>query len=398
MKNIMKYASLLLAAVMLISCEGTKDDGSGSVGDKTLRITSDKNLIQTFGGDYATITVTLGDEVVKEGVTFYDEKYNELAISDFKFSTTKPGEYSIIASYGTYISDPVSIKAISIEIPETPADPQPASTDFKVRTLFTEFTTTGCSWCPSMKAVIHDALADETVADKVVLATCHSSLVNSKKDPGFIKTGYEDFSGMTGMPYMFCDMYYGFGYYSSLTAADVAGVVDELCSAKEDVAAGIAVNASLKDGQLVVKVTVKSAETGNYRVGAFLLEDGIYGQQTNATEDWMHTHDGVMRYIDSSYYTNTGREQFYGHSVGEVAEGKTADYVFVWMLDEIWAAGALAGEQYGGYYWDEFVEENLHLAVFVSTVGTDKDGNQYYYVNNVVDCPVNGMTPYEYAK
>lgn len=396
---------------MLFSCEGLptgtgnegenggNNGGTGGSGEKkVLKINSDKNLIQTFGGDYATLTVTLGGEVVTEGVTFYDEKYNVLPIEDFKFSATEPGEYTFLASYGTFLSETISIKAISIEIPETPADPKPESTDFKVRTLFTEFTTTGCSWCPSMKAVIHEAMAKPEVAERVVLATCHSSLVNSKKDPAYIRTGYEEFSGMTGMPYMFCDMYYGFGYYNSLSASDIEGVVDELCSSKEDVAAGIAVNASLKDGQLVAKVTVKAAETGNYRIGAFLLEDGIYGQQTSATEDWMHMHDGVMRYIDSKYYTATGREQYYGHSVGEVAEGKTADYVFVWMLDEIWEAGALAGEQYGGYYWDEFVLENLHLAVFVSTIGTNKDGDEFYYVNNVIDCPVNGKTQYEYAE
>ena len=66
------------------------------------------------------------------------------------------------------------------------------------------------------------------------------------------------------------------------------------------------------------------------------------------------------------------------------------------LCDDIWEEGALNGELYGGYYWDEFNKENLHLAVFVSTVGTDEKGNQYYYVNNVIDCPVNGDTPYEY--
>ena len=286
---------------------------------------------------------------------------------------------------------------MQFEIPETPADPKPSSTDFKARTLITEFTTTGCSWCPSMKRVLHGALEDAETADKVVMTACHSSLVNSVKDPAYIRTGYEDFSGATGLPFVFCDMYYGFGYYNGLSAKDLMGLFDELCTEKEAAAAGIAVTSSLEDGQLVAKVTVKAAQTGSYRVGAFLLEDGIYGKQTSAGEDdWMHNHDNVIRYIDSRYYSNAGREQFYGHSVGEVEAGKTADHVFVWMLDDIWSKGALAGEQYGGYYWDPFVENNLHLAVFVSTISTDDKGNEYYYVNNAIDCPVNGQTPYEY--
>jgi len=402
MKNLFKYASLLAAAVMLFSCHGYYDPndpaygGGGEVDENAvLKITSDRNLIQTFGGDHANLTVTLGSKVITEEVIFFDGSNKIIEIPDFKFYASEPGEYEIWANYGTYNSEKIAIKAISIEIPETPDDLKPQSTDFKVRTLVTEFTTTGCSWCPRMKKVLHEALDDASVADKVVMTACHSSLINGVKDPSYIKTEYEDFSGATGLPFVFCDMYYGFGYYTSLMSDDVAGLFDELCDEKEDSAAGIAVTSSLEGNELVAKVTIKAAQTGSYRVGAFLLEDGIYGKQSNATADWMHNHDNVIRYIDSKYYVN-GKEQFFGHSVGQVEAGRTADYVFAWMLDEIWEAGAKAGEQYGGYRWDSFVEKNLHLAVFVSTVATDEKGNDYYYINNVIDCPVNGKTPYEY--
>lgn len=403
MKNLFKYASLLAAAVMLFSCHGYYDPNDPAYGgggdveeDAVLKVTSDRNLIQTFGGDHASLTVTLGSKVITEDVIFFDGSNKIMDIPDFKFYASEPGEYEIWANYGTYNSEKISIKAVSIKIPETPADPKPQSTDFKVRTLVTEFTTTGCSWCPSMKKVLHGALEDAETSDRVVMTACHSSLVGGVKDPSYIKTGYEDFSGATGLPFVFCDMYYGFGYYSSLAPQDLVGLFEELCDEKEGKAAGIAVNSSLDGDELVAKVTVKAAESGSYRVGAFLLEDGIYGKQTSATADWMHNHDNVIRYIDSRTFTNTGKEQFYGHSVGQIEAGKTADHVFAWMLDEIWEAGALAGEQYGGYYWDPFVEKNLHLVVFVSTVGKDEKGNEYYYVSNVVDCPVNGKTPYEY--
>ena len=59
MKRILSIASLLAAAVMLISCSGNNGDDGGSVSNKTLKLVSDKNLIQTFGGDYATLTLTL---------------------------------------------------------------------------------------------------------------------------------------------------------------------------------------------------------------------------------------------------------------------------------------------------------------------------------------------------
>ena len=51
---------------------------------------------------------------------------------------------------------------------------------------------------------------------------------------------------------------------------------------------------------------------------------------------------------------------------------------------------------YGNYYWDEFVVDNLRLVVFVTTSAQDEKGNTYYYVNNVIECPINGKTPYQY--
>lgn len=411
MKSVFKYASLLMAAVMLFSCQGTIDPEQGGENpdgpsekptpekptpeDLTLRIISDRNLVQT-NVDVATITVTLGEEVITEDVVIYDQDFNVVDMPDFKFTAKKAGDHVLWASYGTYNSEEITIKAIDIPIPETPADPKPESTDFKGRVLMTEFTTTGCMWCPRMKKVAHDLLADADAADDIVFTTCHSSLVNTVADPSYIKTDYEDFSRMTGMPYMLCDMYYGFGYYETLTANDVKSVIEELISLKVSDIAGIAVNSQLTDDDhMIIKATVKPAKTATYRIGAFLLEDGIYGQQYSATEDWMHIHDDVMRYIDAPFkgYYDSG---YSGHLIGEIEKGKTADFVFDWDLDVIWSEGALKGEQYGNYYWDEFVMENLHLVVFVSTLGTDDKGNQYYYVNNVIDCPVNGMTPYEY--
>ena len=113
---------------MLFSCHGTIDPetqdpepGPGPGPDPTpenleLKLTSDRNLIQT-NVDAATLTVTLGDEVLTGGVTFYDVDFNEMNIPDFKFKASKAGDYVIVASYGTYISEKITVKAIDIEIP-----------------------------------------------------------------------------------------------------------------------------------------------------------------------------------------------------------------------------------------------------------------------------------------
>lgn len=416
MKNLMKYASLLMAAVMLFSCQGTIDpeQGGGNPDDPTvkptpdnpnpdnpkpedltLKISSDRNLVQT-NVDVATITVTLGEEVITEDVVIYDQDFNVVDMPDFKFTAKKAGDHVLWASYGTYNSEEITIKAIDVPIPETPADPAPESTSFKTRVLLTEFTTTGCSYCPNMKSLLHRTLAEAEYADKVVLTACHSGLVNSMADLAYIRTTFDDFCNAGNFPTVNFDMYYSFDNYT-IGTSEMQGMIDDFHASKEAVAAGIAVNSSVDGDKVIVKATVKAAEDGAYRVGAFLLEDGIYAIQSGGSaEEWMNTHDGVIRFIDSKYYNKSGKDQYFGYSVGNIEKGQTADYVFDWDLDVIWSEGALNGEMYGGVYWDEFVMENLHLVVFVSTVGTDSKGNQYYYVNNVIDCPINGMTPYEY--
>lgn len=398
MKTIFKYASLLMAAAMLFSCHGTVDPVGPEPGpdpvepeDLELKITSDKNLIQT-NVDEAVITVTLGDEVITEDVIFFDGNNKVIDIPGFKYVAKTTGEHVIWANYGTYNSNKVTIKALDMEIPATPADPKPASTEFKAKVLMTEFTTVGCTYCPNMKIVLHDLMADAEMADKIVFTACHSGIIEPTADPAYIKTSLDDFCQSTGFPSVNFDFYYTEGNYTK-PISEFKSFVNQFHSFKEEVAAGIAVNSQVVDDRLIIKATVKSAETAEYRIGACLIEDGISAvQKGGMAEPWMNTHDGVMRYIDSKY----GNNLYYGHLVGKIEEGKTADYLFDWNLGTIWSEGDRASQIYAKTGWDEFVMDNLHLVVFVSTKAADEKGNEFYYVNNVIDCPINGQTPFEY--
>ena len=398
MKTIFKYASLLMAAAMLFSCHGTVDPVGPEPGpdpvepeDLELKITSDKNLIQT-NVDEAVITVTLGDEVITEDVVFFDGNNKVIDIPGFKYVAKTAGDHVIWANYGTYNSNKVTIKALDMEIPATPADPKPASTEFKAKVLMTEFTTVGCTYCPNMKIVLHDLMADAEMADKIVFTACHSGIIEPTADPAYIKTSLDDFCQSTGFPSVNFDFYYTEGNYTK-PISEFKSFVNQFHSFKEEVAAGIAVNSQVVDDRLIIKATVKAAETAEYRIGACLIEDGISAvQKGGMAEPWMNTHDGVMRYIDSKY----GNNLYYGHLVGKIEEGKTADYLFDWNLGTIWSEGDRASQIYAKTGWDEFVMDNLHLVVFVSTKAADEKGNEFYYVNNVIDCPINGQTPFEY--
>ena len=401
MKNIFKYASLLMTAslFMAFSCQGTIDpegqepgpDQPGNEVKYTLKLTSDRNLIQT-NVDEAALTVTLVPEagyeyadfqVVTEDVIFFDGNNKVIDVPGFKFKASQAGDYVIWASYGTYISEKITIKATDLEIPASPADPKPASTEFKTRVLLTEFTTVGCSACPSMKEILHKLESDPEMADKVVFTECHSGLVNSVADPCYLHDrNFEDYCAITGFPTVKLDLDYLLKDRSAINAA-----INDLAAAKNGVAPGISVNSKNEQNNVVAKVTIKAAVDGNYRVGAFLLEDGIYAKQTSATANWMNTHNNVIRYIDAAYKTT-----YYGHPVAEIEAGKTADIMFSWFLDDIWEYGSTKGAINGGIAWPERVDENLHMVVFVSM----NDGKGGYYVANVIDCPINGETPFEY--
>lgn len=387
MKGFLKYSSLLVAAAVMIACEGQKDEGDGTIGEQNLVLTSDKNLIQT-GKDAATLTLTLNGEPVTEGVTFFDKKTNNiLDIVDFKFTADKPGEYELWASYGTAISNAVTIMAVATDIPQTPADPAPESTSFKSRVLLTQFTGVNCGYCPQMMQRLHPILEDETKADEIVWVACHSY---DSDDIAYVpRSAYSDAVGA-----VFPSLNLDFTFKFALTAANTTEVLESLINegntSKKEVAAGLAVNARLVEGQVIAKVTVKSANTAEYRVGAFLLEDGLSQKQISATEPWMSTHDACIRHIDAG--TGTGMAKLLGHKLGKIEKGKSADYLFIWNLDDIWDKANSIEE-----YWDPFVESNLRMAVYVTTTKTI-DGEEAYYVNNAVAVEFNKEIPFEYAE
>ena len=385
---------------MLVSCQGQQGDdnntdgpinGGGITGK--IELTVDKVLIQADGTDYATLTVSLDGKAVSEGVTFFDGKNNILDLNGFKFSTEVPGNYEIWANYGTYNTDKVLIRALAAAIPQTPADPKPSSVDFKSRVMCMQFTGTACGYCSQFMSRLKDAFEDEAFADEYVRAAIHSySYSAAYPDPAYITWNWSDRVLSATHPSIVMDYINKYALYSSTSSDEFKGVVNEMNASKKGVASGIAVSSTLKDGQIVAKVTVKAAETAVYRVGAMLLEDGIKANQING-EPWMSNHDACVRYIDAREDSANGTERWYGFSLGKIEKGKTADYLFVWNLQDIWNDVNVPIA-----YWNEFVLENLRLAAFVTTTGEDDRGNQVYYINNAVSAAVNGETPFDYNK
>jgi hypothetical protein len=151
---------------------------------------------------------------------------------------------------------------------------------------------------------------------------------------------------------------------------------------REDAKAGIAACAAYSEESRMVseKAEIKAAVTDNYRIGAWLLEDGIYGKQANngASGYDYNTHDNCIRIADSKV---TGTD-FTGHYLGEIKAGEKKVFEFNptnMVLDKSWKA------------------ENCRLVIFITTEGEpSKYTTNTWYVNNVVVCPLNGSVAYQY--
>lgn len=374
MKNLFKYASLLLAAVMLSACgEENKEGGNEGVDDKEFYMVTDKDVIQSDGTDAATIRVFLGEEDVTALATIYDEDDNEINIDGGLFTATQDGEYKFWAAYGAYMTYDtkkddnglLTIRSISKAVPAVAEDPAPSNTSFVHRSFLIQYTGIQCGYCPYMIKIIKEMFADNTIPDKAVLAAVHSY---QNGDPAYISA-----PAVNSYPYMHVNLTTGFtpdagsAVLYSLVNSDVAA----------DAAAGISVNPILyeEDQLLVVRVSVKAAEEGDYRVGAWLLEDNITGQQADYTglkDDSFNTHENCVRRVDARY-----DGEWAGKPLGTIKAGKTVEKTFVMDL-----------KLTGSKAWNL---EELHLAVVVA-----KEGKGAYTACNAVDVTLDAPTPFQY--
>ena len=373
MNKLFNIASLLAAAVMLISCGEKMGGGSGSgstsgIQTASLQLVVDKDVIQSNGTDVATFQVLYDGLDVTSEATLYDEDRN--LISQKTFTATESGDYKFFARYGTsstYNKDLddkglLTVKAISVPVPAVATDPAPNKTSFVHRAFLTQYTGTGCGNCPGMINILRKLIEDKTIPNKAVLAAVHSY---DTGDPAYI-----DSPSVNSYPYLTVDESKAFTVASG--APLLYNLVNESTSSAAK--AGISVNPQYypETRDLVVRVSVKAAVDGIFNVGLWLLEDGIYGDQAGAPNDSYDTHNNCVRIADSQYYTT-----YFGYPLGELKAGETAEKTFVMYVKK------------------KFVVENLHLAAFVS-YGTKKGKTTYYSVCNAIDCPIDEPTPYEY--
>ena len=372
MNRILMTASMLLmSALMLVSCDKTGGDDTSM--DAELFVTLDKNVIQSNGVDYATLKAVLDGKDVTSSAIFYLVSGDSLTpITGNFFSTDEEGEYSFRASYQTFevkAEDAVVLTAIDVAIPVAVEDPNPSNTSFVHRSFLNQYTGTGCGYCPGMIRAIKEAFKDEETKNMAVLAAVHSY---GAGDPAYIPG-----PRASNYPYLEIDMASGFTYDMDPYAKGglLKNELQERTSKPAKV--GISANPSFVDNLLVVRVAVKAAEAGSYRLGVWFLQDNVYGQQTDnlgivSGDSSFNYHNNCVRLADSRNGNN-----YAGYPIGTLKAGETAERTFVLTVDAT--------------DWKLRDMNNLHFAAFV----TEQSGRGFN-VLNVVDCKYNEPTPYEY--
>lgn len=379
--NFRIFPTLLIAGVtMLFSCTELPDKDNeegdngnqGEIGSSELVLLASDMVIQANGEDAVQFTVLSDGEPVSEGVRFYDGSTNkQIDLPDLRFTTTDTGTYYFWAAYGTSQTDIVTVTAIGFPVPELPEDPEPENTSFARRVLLTQFTGTGCGYCPGMITLLRSLMEDDEYASKVVLTACHSY---NSDDPAYLLDRLDQAMGVSSYPMVVADMYVSYNNYNNMNG--LMSVID-MAHGRSAAKAGISASAELNGNTLVVRASIKASQTSEFRIGAWLLEDGIEGRQSNYNPGtWTgnyDVHDNCIRIADS----RVSNSNFTGHSLGTIEAGETAEYAFVMTLEDGWVA------------------ENCHLALFITT---PEDGEDYFSVNNAVSCSINGEVSFDYLK
>lgn len=358
------------------------DGNGGGVNEPSengLQVTASTTVITADGKDAARINVFYDKVALSlDAVAFYDAGSNAaLDLSKFTvdgntlvYTTSDPGDFSFWVSYKTHNTKdrPTTISAVAFSIPDAPADPRPDNTAFVRRAFITQFTGLGCGYCPNMIAALEDVRKSDEYKDKSVLAACHTF----SGDPFRPDAPLDAAMGVRSYPYVNFDFQRGLENYAY--ANNVSNLKREIDkSLSVEAGAGISVGMEVGGNSLVARVTVKASRSGSFRVGAWVLEDGLKGTQSNYGQkgDYdFNTHNNVIRHIDSRY---SGMD-YSGYEIGELAAGATGEHLFTMELAEGWNV------------------KNCHVVFFVTELGSKS-----YIVTNAIDIPAESCSvPFEY--
>lgn len=380
MKTLKSLALICLGALLFVGCDPDNNDGEQD-GTKGLVLKADKYEIYDNGEDVATFRLTFNGEPVTEDYTIYDE--NDNPIDGNTFSSTKIGYYEFWAEWGAAMTKTnigITVIATPPAAPAVPTDKNPTKLNFHRRVMLIQFTGTGCGYCPSMVTALHAIANNQETKNQFVLAAAHIGGY-AGSDPALMTEGktLDDAFGISSYPNLIVDMVPNNGSVYA-TEAYLKSQINTALN-RVSVKGGIAANAEYhaEKNYVMVNALVKAKETAEFRIGAWLLEDGIEGVQTVYAD--ANTVSGINYNIHNNCIRKVKSQQptddfdFTGLTLGTIEAGQTKNMEFAFSLKNAWKS------------------ENLHVVIFISTKENGK-----WRINNIINAPINGSVDFEYSE
>ena len=349
-------------ALALVGCETTpEDDGKtpgGGNGGATLK--ADVQSVEVNNPITFTVTAEDGTDITAEA-TIYDKTHDFVEVSN-PYTPTEDGKYEFYAVAGNAITETIEVTVLP-SIPALPADTNEANTAFKHRILLVDHTGNTCGYCPKMMLALKEVSETGDYHSKYYEAMAHTYAASDPATSAAANAVSSHY-GVSNYP----TLTYNFAYSttSSYNAEHIKSQID--AQWKESADAGIAASASLATKSVVVNAEVKAAVENEYRITAWLLEDGIVANQTNATEEWMNTHNNAIRQASTT-------SPISGHDLGTIKAGEKASLAM--SLEIV------------GTKWNR---DNFKVMVIASA----KNDKGKFEVVNVAICPVGGSVAYDY--
>lgn len=359
--KITKLFALALATFTLVGCGDETPQGGENKPTGDAVLVANNNSVEVKTPIEFTVTAADGTDLTAEAVIY--DKSHDYTVVENPFTPAMDGDYEFYAVVGSIITNTVKVSVVPI-IPALPEDAQPENTSFNHRILLVDHTGNTCGYCPQMMKALESVAETGDYHSKYYEAMAHTY---SNGDPAFSGAAsvVSNHHGVSSYPTLTYNFYHT--TQSSYNDAHIMGQIDALWKA-DGADAGIAAAASLASKSVVVNTEVKAAVANDYRITAWLLEDGIYAKQTNATEEWMNTHNNAIRQRVTS-------DDISGVDLGTIAAGETKSTALTLNIV--------------GNKWNR---DNLKVMVIVSA----KNAKGQFEVANVAICPMNDVVTYDY--
>ena len=367
-----KFFAFALAAFSFAACDPVVNNGEKPgggdlptpTGDITL--TADKTAVAM--GETVTFTVTdaEGQDVTSQA-SIYDEDFNDVG-SQVTFNES--GSYEFFATVGAENSNYVTV-VVMAEVPEVPADPQPANYTFNHRALVIDQTGVNCGYCPQATEQLK-ALENTEWHQYYNEVTCHAGSY-AGGDPGnsAAANALNQFqSGLiSGYPCILVNFY---GKPADYGYTSVINVLKNYVN-KNGVDVGISLAVAGDATAVYCAAQVKSGVAQEYKVTAWLLESGIYSpNQAGATKDYHKIYNNALRNMSHEYSKTNVQGDSYTFEANEVK-----DLAFELPIIST--------------KWNY---ENMSVLVIVSA----KDANGRWEVANSAVCKINESKEFEYVE